>query len=270
MPPNTHFSRLNAVVDSGIVGRLSHSQLRVWLILERHAATEADAGRQIQPGDSFPSHGRIASLAGMSIRSIQRALEDLASLALIQKINRSSPGKCPTYRMMTPPSHDTQTVACSEPSHDTQTVACSPSTDDARMSSEHTTPDEQATKNEVTGDKNDPNRRHPHVVSKGEKGTKGITNISLYGGKAIPPDIADVRQYAVTIGMKIESADHFHDHFTSNGWKVSGRSPMKDWQSALRNWKRNQRQSPMPPTAAKAAREFSESDMALPILGGAP
>lgn len=36
---------------------------------------------------------------------------------------------------------------------------------------------------------------------------------------------------------KLES-ETFFDHFTSNGWKVGGKAPMKDWQSACRNWNR--------------------------------
>lgn len=31
----------------------------------------------------------------------------------------------------------------------------------------------------------------------------------------------------------------FFDYFESNGWKVSGKAQMKDWQAALRNWHRN-------------------------------
>ena len=30
-------------------------------------------------------------------------------------------------------------------------------------------------------------------------------------------------------------ADQFHDHYTSNGWKV-GKNPMKDWHASLRLW----------------------------------
>lgn len=30
----------------------------------------------------------------------------------------------------------------------------------------------------------------------------------------------------------------FFDHFTSNGWKVSGKAPMQDWKSSVRNWMR--------------------------------
>jgi hypothetical protein len=37
-------------------------------------------------------------------------------------------------------------------------------------------------------------------------------------------------------------AHKFHDYYTSKGWLV-GRVPMKDWRSAVRNWKRNVRES---------------------------
>jgi hypothetical protein len=34
-------------------------------------------------------------------------------------------------------------------------------------------------------------------------------------------------------------AKKFYNHFESNGWKVGGKSPMKDWQAAARNWMLN-------------------------------
>lgn len=37
---------------------------------------------------------------------------------------------------------------------------------------------------------------------------------------------------------KIE-AINFWDYFQSNGWKIGGRAPMKDWQAAARRWMRN-------------------------------
>lgn len=35
------------------------------------------------------------------------------------------------------------------------------------------------------------------------------------------------------------NARNFFDHYSSNGWKVGGRTPMKDWQAAARKWIRN-------------------------------
>jgi hypothetical protein len=53
------------------------------------------------------------------------------------------------------------------------------------------------------------------------------------------PELSEVKTYAQEIELSPEQAEAFFDHFTANGWKVGGKAPMKDWQSALRNWKRN-------------------------------
>jgi hypothetical protein len=45
--------------------------------------------------------------------------------------------------------------------------------------------------------------------------------------------------YGEEIGMSRSDVDGWFDHFESNGWRVSGKAPMKDWMAALRNGKRN-------------------------------
>jgi hypothetical protein len=55
------------------------------------------------------------------------------------------------------------------------------------------------------------------------------------------PSLEAVKAYGAEIKLAPDQAEAFFDHFTSNGWKVSGRAPMKDWKAALRNWKRNTR-----------------------------
>lgn len=37
--------------------------------------------------------------------------------------------------------------------------------------------------------------------------------------------------------MTGEQVERWHDHFESNGWRVSGKAPMADWKAALRNGK---------------------------------
>lgn len=44
--------------------------------------------------------------------------------------------------------------------------------------------------------------------------------------------------YAKEIGMTAPDFAAWFDHFESNGWRVSGKTPMKDWRAALRNGKR--------------------------------
>jgi len=38
--------------------------------------------------------------------------------------------------------------------------------------------------------------------------------------------------------METEDSEEFFDHFTANGWLVAGKTPMRDWKAAMRNWKR--------------------------------
>lgn len=56
------------------------------------------------------------------------------------------------------------------------------------------------------------------------------------GGKRFaPPTLEEVRDYVREAGLQMDP-QRFFDYFTSNGWKVSGRAPMKDWKAAARNW----------------------------------
>lgn len=52
------------------------------------------------------------------------------------------------------------------------------------------------------------------------------------------PTIQEVKEYTKELKLPPVEADKFYDHYESNGWKV-GRTGMKDWRGALRNWKRN-------------------------------
>lgn len=56
-----------------------------------------------------------------------------------------------------------------------------------------------------------------------------------------PPTLEEVKAYGSTISLPFSQTDaeSFYDHFVSNGWKVGGKAPMKDWKAAVRNWARN-------------------------------
>lgn len=54
-----------------------------------------------------------------------------------------------------------------------------------------------------------------------------------------PPTVEEVSEYCQERGMKVDP-QRFVDHYTANGWKVGGRSSMRDWRAALRNWERNE------------------------------
>jgi hypothetical protein len=56
------------------------------------------------------------------------------------------------------------------------------------------------------------------------------------------PALETVVAFAETEGIGSRTAPQdFHDYYTSNGWKVGGRSAMKDWQAAFRRWTRNEK-----------------------------
>ena len=67
-----------------------------------------------------------------------------------------------------------------------------------------------------------------------------------------PPTREECIEFGDSIKMPRGESEKFFDHFTANGWKVSGKTPMRDWHAAMRNWKRN-----MP--------AFSASDAPKPI-----
>lgn len=56
--------------------------------------------------------------------------------------------------------------------------------------------------------------------------------------KFIKPTIEQIREYVIEAKLTKVDPDAFYDHFESNGWKVSGITPMKDWKAAVRNWNR--------------------------------
>lgn len=54
----------------------------------------------------------------------------------------------------------------------------------------------------------------------------------------IKPTREEARAYAAKIAMSPEQLASWYDHFESNGWKISGKTPMVDWMAAMRNGKR--------------------------------
>ncbi|WP_430815897.1 hypothetical protein [Carboxylicivirga sp. RSCT41] len=50
------------------------------------------------------------------------------------------------------------------------------------------------------------------------------------------PELKELKRYFESRGIAGEEAIRFYNHFESNGWKVGGKSAMKDWKAAVRNW----------------------------------
>jgi len=47
------------------------------------------------------------------------------------------------------------------------------------------------------------------------------------------------KQELIGAGLDEKNAEKFLNHYESNGWRVGGKGPMKDWRAAVRNWQSN-------------------------------
>lgn len=65
------------------------------------------------------------------------------------------------------------------------------------------------------------------VTSKGKGSAEGRT-----------PTPEQAVEYGKELGMSEADVQAWFDHFESNGWKISGKAPMRDWRAALRNGSR--------------------------------
>ena len=54
--------------------------------------------------------------------------------------------------------------------------------------------------------------------------------------KFCPPNISEIKMYFAEKDAPSEEAEKFFNHYESNGWLVGGKSKMKNWQAAARNW----------------------------------
>lgn len=55
----------------------------------------------------------------------------------------------------------------------------------------------------------------------------------------VPKDIDEVYEFGAELKLPRVECEKFWLHFENNGWKQSGKTPMKDWKLALRNWRIN-------------------------------
>ena len=49
------------------------------------------------------------------------------------------------------------------------------------------------------------------------------------------PTLEEIKSYCSEKGYKI-NAEQFFSYYESNGWKVGGRAPMKNWKAAVQSW----------------------------------
>ena len=81
------------------------------------------------------------------------------------------------------------------------------------------------------------NNKHIINNSKQYKTIEGETSSPQKTQKRFsPPSMNDVIEFFKEKKSNSQQAEMFFNHFESNGWKVGGRTKMKDWKAAARNW----------------------------------
>jgi len=67
--------------------------------------------------------------------------------------------------------------------------------------------------------------------------TSGVTSTpSKTRQRFVPPSSEEVKSFFFENKSDYMEAEKYFNHFQSNGWLVGGRTKMKDWQAAARNW----------------------------------
>jgi biotin operon repressor len=195
------------------VRRLSAVQLAIW----------ADAWTwEKQGAKAYRTNDQLAEMFGCTVKSVSKAIAGLKSAGLID--SRMVNGR---QRILTatipsnvhPPERPSSSTSILSNVH-----AASPST-----STLH------------------PPERPPCIpsnVHQVEKGVEQIVEQQVEKGaapkkQARPKSLDDVIEAFEAVGSDSDQAERFWNHYESNGWKVGGRSAMKDWKAAARNWLKN-------------------------------
>ena len=53
------------------------------------------------------------------------------------------------------------------------------------------------------------------------------------------PTVEEIREYINDKGYTVD-ADQFFNYYESVGWRVGGKSAMKDWKAAVRTWQQKE------------------------------
>lgn len=72
--------------------------------------------------------------------------------------------------------------------------------------------------------------------SNAEEKKKSSAKRKREGAVPVPKSFKEVKAFFEDQKSTAIEAEKFYNYFQSNGWKIGGRAPMKDWQAAARNW----------------------------------
>ena len=181
-------------------------------------------GEPIERGALITSVAKISADTGLTDRQVRTALSHLVSTGEIvmkttNKWTKITICKYDTYQSSSPDECQT---------------------DDEQPTSKRQTTDKQATTLEES---------KKGITEESKKGidvqcseTDGDDSESKPKKKQVAfvkPTVKEISDFCKENNINIDP-DYFYDYYESNGWKVGGKSTMKDWQATVRNWGRRQ------------------------------
>ena len=179
---------------------------RVWMtiLLSVNHEPKKWRGIVINEGEMLTSYTALSQKCNMSVRSVRTAINHLKSTG-----------------ELTCESTKNYTVIKVLKWGYFQGLSDSGDTPTDIPSDKRPTNDRQTTDKRPTSNKNDKN----------DKNVKNDKKKEVF----IRPSLDDVREYIAQNYLPVDP-ERFFDYYEANGWKISGKSKMKDWKAAIRNW----------------------------------
>lgn len=184
------------------------------------------ANRADNKGECYPSLARIAQDCETSESSVKRKIVILEAMGLLKRVNRSVEGM-KTSNLYQLPDRSQGYIVGSERPIDRSEGA------EGRVTVTH-------------GDRSERPIKHPIETP--------IETPSV-SRRFTPPTVDEVAAYFSERNADSAEAERFVDFYESKGWVV-GKTKMKDWKAAVRNWVRRN-QSEKPKNSAELARRNS-------------
>lgn len=185
----------------------------------------------------WPSVAAICRRTGLSDRTVQRAIRALEVGGFIDvsvggRDAKTGSKRASVYTFVEPPKGDTRS-----PSIRSEGDTRSP----LRVTHDHPSDPSRVTHRHPEGDAPSPIGCHTVTLEGDTPSPQPSVEPSENRQRtcARPRDLAEVVAFNGTykVGLPLTECAKFFDHFSANGWRV-GRTPMRDWQAALRNWAR--------------------------------
>ncbi len=204
----------------------------VHLLIEANWKEGYWEGNTIKRGELVTSIGEIANLCGLSIQEVRTCMKILggAGEVLSRRVGRRSILTICNYDDYQDDQQDSNTVATSQ----------------QQVSNKSTT------------------SQQPSIIEQWNKGTteqgnkekKTSNDVKEKAKRFVPPTVDEVRAFCEENGYAVD-AYQFVNYYASKGWVV-GKSPMKDWEAAVRTWVRKREElAPQNQTPPKPTRTFT-------------